>query len=118
MQAKLLASVMLISCMAAQVALLFAPHAEAAISCGQMRGALLPCLGFLQGGALVPQCCTGVKSVSAASRTPVDRRAACNCLKAAATSFKNINFGNAASLPGKCGVRLSFTIGPNTDCSR
>ncbi|KAI3474285.1 hypothetical protein Pfo_029073 [Paulownia fortunei] len=114
MQAKF-AFVMLL-CMAVQVAL-FAPHAEAAISCSQVQSGLLPCLGFLQGRALVPQCCAGVRSVAAAARTPTDRRAACSCLQAAAKSFKGINYGNAAMLPSKCGVRIPFKISPTTDCS-
>ncbi|KAL0338082.1 UNVERIFIED_CONTAM: Non-specific lipid-transfer protein 2 [Sesamum angustifolium] len=97
------------------VVALFAPHAEAAVSCGQVQSGLLPCLGFLQGRALAPQCCPGVKSVVAAARTPNDRRTACRCLQAAAKSMKNINYGNAAMLPGKCGIKIPFQISPRLD---
>lgn len=115
MQAKF--GFVMLLCMAALVAL-FAPHAEAVISCGQVQRGMAPCLGFLQGRALAPKCCAGVKAVAASARTVLDRRAACRCLVAAAKSMKGINYGNAARLPGKCGVRISFPISPNTDCSR
>ncbi|KAK4418847.1 Non-specific lipid-transfer protein 2 [Sesamum alatum] len=111
------ALVMLLCVAVLQVAL-FAHHAEAVVSCGQVQSGLLPCLGFLQGRALSPQCCPGVRSVVAAARTPNDRRTACRCLQAAAKSMRNINYGNAATLPAKCGVKIPFQISPNTDCSR
>ncbi|KAG8377121.1 hypothetical protein BUALT_Bualt09G0135500 [Buddleja alternifolia] len=97
---------------------LYAPGGEAAMTCGQMQTGLAPCLRFLQGRALVPQCCAGIRSVAAAARTPLDRRAACRCMVAAAKSFRGINLGSAAALPGKCGVRIPFKISPTTDCAR
>ncbi|KAK4481267.1 hypothetical protein RD792_012151 [Penstemon davidsonii] len=103
--------------MAVQVTL-FVPHAEAVVSCGQVQNGLVSCLGFLQGRALVPQCCNGIRSVAAAARTTNDRRATCRCLKTASRSLKSIDFGKAAILPGRCGVRIPFRISPNVDCSR
>ncbi|KAL2500382.1 Non-specific lipid-transfer protein 1 [Forsythia ovata] len=99
------------------VVVAFPPHAEA-ITCSQISASLAPCLGFLQGGALVPRCCYGVKSVVAAARTTTDRQSACRCLQAAAKSFRGINLGNAAALPGRCGANIPYKISPTTDCSK
>ncbi|KAL7136078.1 hypothetical protein ABFS83_10G004900 [Erythranthe nasuta] len=116
MEAKF-ALVIVLVCVAVQVAL-YAPQTEAAITCNQLQSGLAPCLGFLQGRALVPQCCAGVRSMANAARSPLDRRTACQCLQSAAKTFKGINFGNVAALPAKCGVTLPFKISPTTDCSR
>ncbi|MFS8014037.1 putative plant lipid transfer protein/Par allergen [Helianthus anomalus] len=95
-----------------------APHAEAAITCGQVVSKLVPCLGYLQtGGTPTPACCNGVTSLNAAAQSTPDRQTACNCLKSSYSSYPNINPANAASLPGKCGVNIPYKISPSTDCS-
>ena len=97
-----------------------APHgADAAVSCGQVSSAIAPCLPYARGGAgPSAACCSGVRRLNAAASTPADRRAACNCLKSAAGSVRGLNSGNAASIPGKCGVRIPYTISTSVDCSR
>ncbi|KAM0006269.1 Non-specific lipid-transfer protein [Helianthus debilis subsp. tardiflorus] len=69
-------------------------------------------------GAVPPACCSGVKSLNSAAKTTPDRQTACGCLKSAYSSNSGINAGNAASLPGKCGVSIPYKISPGTDCSK
>ncbi|XP_057804320.1 non-specific lipid-transfer protein 1-like [Salvia miltiorrhiza] len=105
-------------CLAVMVALL-SPQSEAVASCDQLRGNLGSCLGFLRGGVITSQCCNGVRAVAASAKTTADRHAACRCLVAAAQSMRGvIDLGNAARLPGRCGVNIPFQISPNTDCNR
>ncbi|GJN13961.1 hypothetical protein PR202_gb00725 [Eleusine coracana subsp. coracana] len=97
-----------------------APHANAAISCGQVSSAIGPCLAYARGAGAAPSasCCNGVRSLNAAARTTADRRAACNCLKSAASRVSGLNAGKASSIPGRCGVRLPYAISASIDCSR
>ncbi|KAL4338318.1 hypothetical protein AHAS_Ahas12G0198200 [Arachis hypogaea] len=89
-----------------------------AISCGQVNSALAPCIPFLtKGGAPPPACCSGVRGLLGALRTTADRQAACNCLKAAAGSLRGLNQGNAAALPGRCGVSIPYKISTSTNCA-
>lgn len=98
---------------------LVAPLADAAISCGTVVGQLKPCLGYVQGGNVVPPpCCGGIKSLYTSAKTTADRRSICYCLKSLAGSFKGINYSKAAGLPGKCGVNIPYKIDPSTDCSK
>lgn len=116
MQVRILLQMAL--CMAAMAAV-FSPQSEAAMPCDQVQGALGSCLGFLRGGALTLPCCNGVRAVAASARNTADRRSACRCLVAAAKAMRGvIDLGNAARLPARCGVPISFQISPNTDCSR
>ncbi|WP_227643643.1 non-specific lipid-transfer protein, partial [Klebsiella pneumoniae] len=90
-----------------------APRAEAAISCGQVSGALVPCLSYLKGtGATLPpaNCCSGVQKLNNLAQTTTDRQAACNCLKTIAKSVSGINLNAASGLPGKCRVNIPYKI--------
>ncbi|GFY83855.1 lipid transfer protein 3 [Actinidia rufa] len=106
-------------CMAVLCMVAVAPYAEAAINgCGAVQGKMGACLGYLRGGVLTNQCCAGVKGLnSMASNTP-DRQQACRCLQSAAKTITGINPASAASLPGKCGVKIPYKISPSTDCSK
>ncbi|KAJ0261794.1 Bifunctional inhibitor/plant lipid transfer protein/seed storage helical domain-containing protein [Hirschfeldia incana] len=87
---------------------------DAAISCGTVAGSLGPCAGYLsKGGAVPPPCCAGVSKLNSMAQTTPDRQQACKCLKAAA---KSINPSLAASLPGKCGVKIPYPISMSTNC--
>ncbi|XP_027071059.1 non-specific lipid-transfer protein 1 [Coffea arabica] len=100
------------------MAVLVVPHAEA-ITCGQVSGAVGPCINYVRNGGVVPpSCCGGIRSLVGAAKTPADRRTACGCLKAAAARIPGLNPGLAAGLPGKCGVRVPFPISTSVDCSR
>ncbi|KAL2337601.1 hypothetical protein Fmac_012047 [Flemingia macrophylla] len=95
-----------------------APMAEGAISCGQVVSSLAPCIGYLQkGGAPSSSCCSGVKNLNSAATTTADRQAACRCIKSAAGTISGFNAGNAASLPGKCGVNIPYKISTSTNCA-
>ena len=112
--ASLKVAVVMVIC----IAVVGAPMAQAAISCGQVTSRLTPCLGYLQkGGAPAPGCCSGIKAVLASAKTTPDRQAVCNCLKSAAGRIPGLNLGNAASLPGKCGVNLPYKISTSTNCA-
>ncbi|CAH9134705.1 unnamed protein product [Cuscuta epithymum] len=96
-----------------------APHAEAAITCGQVSQKLAPCLAYLKSGTGLPTagCCGGVKSLAGSATTTADRKTACGCLKSLSNSITGLNLGAAAGLPGKCGVNVPYKISPSTDCS-
>lgn len=95
------------------------PQAEGTVNCSQLRGYLQSCLGYLRGGVLTKPCCGGVIAVANSARNVADRRAACRCLVATVQSLRGvIDIGNAAKLPGRCGVRIPFQISPNTNCAR
>ncbi|KAK9291195.1 hypothetical protein L1049_009383 [Liquidambar formosana] len=97
---------------------LVAPHAEAAVTCGQVTSSLSPCLPYLKGaGPLQPGCCNGIRSLNSAAKTTPDRQAACRCLKQAASSISGINLGLASGLPGKCGMSIPYKISPSTNCN-
>ncbi|KAK1391174.1 Non-specific lipid-transfer protein [Heracleum sosnowskyi] len=95
------------------------PAVVEGLTCGQVTSKLSGCLNYLKtGGAPSPGCCSGVKGLNSQAVTPTDRKQACTCLKTLAGSIKGINYGAAASLPGKCGVRIPYPISPSTDCSK
>ncbi|VFQ79491.1 unnamed protein product [Cuscuta campestris] len=97
-----------------------ASHAEAAITCGQVSGALAPCLTYLKGTGAAPppaNCCGGVQKLSNLAKTTTDRQAACNCLKTIAKSVSGINLNAASGLPGKCRVNIPYQISLSTNCA-
>ncbi|MQL67588.1 hypothetical protein F6Q10_34780 [Streptomyces vinaceus] len=104
-------------CVLLECSVVVAPHAEA-LTCGQVTGALAPCLPYLQGGTSLGSCCGGVRGLLGVAKTPADRKTACNCLKSAANAIRGINLGKAAGLPAACGVNIPYKISPSTDCSR
>uniref|UniRef100_UPI003BF50375 non-specific lipid-transfer protein n=1 Tax=Bacillus paralicheniformis TaxID=1648923 RepID=UPI003BF50375 len=109
---------MKVLCVVVACLVVAAPHAEA-ITCGQVVQSLLPCLPYLRNaGALSPACCNGVRSLNGAAKSPADRRTTCGCIKNAYAANSGINSGNAAGLPGKCGVSIPYKISPSTDCSK
>ncbi|RDX62173.1 hypothetical protein CR513_59510, partial [Mucuna pruriens] len=109
------ACVVAVMCMA----VVTAPAAQAAVTCGQVASAISPCLNYLRsGGAPGAACCNGVSSLNAAAQTTADRQAACNCLKTLANNMGgSLNANNAAALPGKCGVNIPYKISTSTNCA-
>ncbi|TLO84140.1 hypothetical protein FEG29_18465 [Acinetobacter baumannii] len=109
---------MKMACVVVACMVVFAPNANA-ITCGQVTGGLLPCLGYLRNGGPVPAaCCNGVKGLNNAAKTPADKKIACNCLKGSYSAIGGINAANAGNLPGKCGVNIPYKISPSTDCNK
>ncbi|KAG0528443.1 LOW QUALITY PROTEIN: hypothetical protein BDA96_05G012200, partial [Sorghum bicolor] len=104
---------------AAVLLLAAATSSEATVTCGLVSSAIGPCIPYARGSASSPSpaCCSGVRSLKSAAHTTADRRAACNCLKAAAARVSGLIAGNAASIPTKCGVSIPYTISPSVDCS-
>ncbi|KAL8062379.1 hypothetical protein ABFX02_02G143100 [Erythranthe guttata] len=94
-------------------------HGQAAVNCGQVDAALIPCIGYLmgQGGdSPSPSCCAGVRAVKELAQTTADKRALCSCVKAAAGRSAGLKDGAAQSLPAKCGVQLSIPVSRTFNC--
>ncbi|KAL9420342.1 hypothetical protein AB3S75_038006 [Citrus x aurantiifolia] len=102
----------------AMVQLLAAKPGEAAITCGQVDSSLASCIPYLMGGGNpAAACCDGLKNLKAITPTTADRRAACDCVKAAAARNPNIKEDAASSLPSKCGVQIGIPISKTTNCA-
>ncbi|XP_043691062.1 non-specific lipid-transfer protein AP10-like [Telopea speciosissima] len=99
--------------------LLLVPTTEAAITCSDVVNDLTPCLSYLQSGKGTPSasCCSGASKLLGSATNTADTKTACNCMK---STIKQLNLNGAASqsLAGKCGIKLSFTVSANTDCSK
>ncbi|XP_051146826.1 non-specific lipid-transfer protein 1-like [Andrographis paniculata] len=106
--------------MAVLLTILSRGGAAAAVACPQIEGALAPCIGYLigQDGGPSPPCCDGVKAVKGMAQTTPDKRAACNCIKAAANRYTNLKDDAAQSLPDKCGVKLDVPVSRTVDCHK
>ncbi|KAM3346462.1 hypothetical protein ACQJBY_020811 [Aegilops geniculata] len=100
----------------AMVAAMLLVATEAAISCGQVRSALSPCISYVRGNGANPTaaCCSGVKRLAGAVQSTADKKTACNCIKSAAGG---LNTGKAADIPSKCSVSIPYAISPSVDCS-
>ncbi|RLM54527.1 non-specific lipid-transfer protein 1-like [Panicum miliaceum] len=112
------AAVLLLA-MLAVVQHLAVPGRAAEVSCSGVINDLSLCLDFLQGDAGQPsaRCCDGVKAIYAAADTTAARQATCECLKSA-YNMVNADLYAMQTLPGACGVPLSYTISPDIDCSQ
>ncbi|KAM7259744.1 hypothetical protein ACFE04_015485 [Oxalis oulophora] len=92
---------------------------EAAVSCPEVDSSVAPCVAYLTGGATPSAaCCAGVTKITNIAKTIDDKRAACECLKIAATRIPNINQDAASALPQKCGVPFNIPISKNTNCAK
>ncbi|XP_021851885.1 non-specific lipid-transfer protein 3-like [Spinacia oleracea] len=108
-----------LACVILMCMLVVAPHAEAAMTCGTVTKNIAQCITYLKGGDTPSDaCCAGVKTLKNLASTSEDKKAACNCLKTAAASMTGLDEKKAAGLPAKCNVSISYTISPDTDCSK
>ncbi|KAK2647521.1 hypothetical protein Ddye_015010 [Dipteronia dyeriana] len=106
-------------CALVACALVVAPIAQAAVTCGRVASAVAPCISYLRSGSAVPPaCCSGIRSLNNAAVTTADRQAVCKCLKSTSASIPGLDPNRAAGLPGKCGVSIPYKISANTDCSK
>ncbi|KAK1562142.1 hypothetical protein Q3G72_007035 [Acer saccharum] len=64
------------------------------------------------------ECCNGIKAINSIAVTITDRHYACECLKDLAKSLSGINAALAASLPGKCGVNVTYSISTSNNCAQ
>ena len=81
--------------------------AATGFDCQAAKLSLVPCIGYLLGGVgPLNVCCGGVRSLKDSTPTPADRRAACECLKPAASQYPGIKSDRAAALPKRCDVQL------------
>ncbi|XP_055805506.1 non-specific lipid-transfer protein A-like [Solanum dulcamara] len=88
-----------------------------AINCGEIDGALSPCVPYLtQGGDPSVPCCDGVKKLVQITPTQQDRQDACECMEAAAARYSNLKPDAASNLPSRCGVTTAIPISPTTNC--
>ncbi|XP_060169171.1 non-specific lipid-transfer protein 1-like [Lycium barbarum] len=99
----------------AMIQLMFEP--AQALTCGQVDASLAPCIPYLnQGGEPGAACCSGVKSLKGLAQSTADKKAACNCVKAAANRYANLKDDAAQALPTKCGVTMDTPISRNVNC--
>ncbi|CAN4079372.1 unnamed protein product [Withania somnifera] len=86
-----------------------------AITCREVDASLAPCVPCLtQGGDPSGSCCDGVNKIVQTTPTQQDRQAACECLKAAAACYSNLQQDAASNLPSGCGVTTAIPISPTT----
>ncbi|KAF1880195.1 hypothetical protein Lal_00022324 [Lupinus albus] len=88
-------------------------------SCDDAKNQISPCVSYVTGqGGNAPssECCNGVRTLAAQTPTTDDKRAACECLKAAASSVPGIKVDLANSVFKQCGVSLTFSISKDIDC--
>ncbi|KAK3030858.1 hypothetical protein RJ639_035787 [Escallonia herrerae] len=77
---------------------------QAAVTCGQVDSSIAPCISYVTGGGNPPDsCCAGVRNLMAMTPAQADRKAACECLKAAAARYPNLRPDAASNLPQRCG---------------
>ncbi|CAK7349693.1 unnamed protein product [Dovyalis caffra] len=91
-----------------------------AVTCADVNSDLAPCVSFLTGkggGVPTPLCCSGVSKLKDSAPTVADKRAACDCVKQAATRIPDIKEDAASSLPTKCNVQLDIPISKNFNCA-
>ncbi|XP_050204008.1 non-specific lipid-transfer protein A [Mercurialis annua] len=88
------------------------------LDCGQVNSSLATCIPFLTGSEASPSasCCGGIKNLKKLAPTTADRRAACECIKTAASHYPTIKDDAASSLPKKCGVDINIPISKSTNC--
>lgn len=109
-----------ITCLAMICLVLGIPLVNAGQTCGQIKGSLLPCLGYLMhpGPTIPVVCCDGVRTVNDQAKTLPERKDDCECLKSTLISIPGLDPNAVQGLPDKCGVKLPFPIGVNMDCSK
>ncbi|KAF5744057.1 hypothetical protein HS088_TW08G00649 [Tripterygium wilfordii] len=89
------------------------------LSCMQIESMLAPCMPYLlNDGTPSESCCSGVRSLQSSMPTTTDRRAACECVKQAASQYQGIKPDAANQLPKKCGIEFSMPISKDIDCSK
>ncbi|CAN6468057.1 unnamed protein product [Victoria cruziana] len=110
-----------LSCFVVMVALVGVMAASAQTSCNSVYDHLMPCMGYVTGGGILPpsdSCCSGIKSLKSGLKQAADRQAACRCLKDLGSRYAGaVDFNVVKNLPGKCGVSLPYKISPSIDCS-
>lgn len=103
------------------LAFIVATGSEAAVSCNAVVANLYPCAVYVaQGGAIPGSCCEGIRRLNAQSKSASDRQSVCRCIKSAlgGVSYSSKNLKNAATLPAKCHVNLTYKIDPSINCNR
>ncbi|KAL1813653.1 hypothetical protein ACET3Z_023718 [Daucus carota] len=89
------------------------------INCNQVKLSLNDCGEFVKlSKGPRASCCRALKRLNNTYRSTADRRDVCNCIKREVGSSSKVIYRNVALLPGKCGVRLGYTISPSIDCRK
>lgn len=91
-----------------------------AITCMDVDVALEPCIPYLVGQAPDPTktCCDGILHLKNLATTTPDRRAACTCMKAAASHLPGLKDSAVSALPQKCNAPLPYPISTSVDCTK
>ncbi|CAK8542147.1 unnamed protein product [Lathyrus sativus] len=96
------------------------PLANAAQTCDEIKTSLSPCLGYLrhQEPTVPVICCNGVRTVTDQAKTVPERKDGCECIKSSLTNIPGLDVGAAQGVLNNCGVKPSFPIGADVDCSK
>ncbi|KAJ3703167.1 hypothetical protein LUZ61_006872 [Rhynchospora tenuis] len=89
-----------------------------ALTCSDVYTDLMPCLGYVQGGPLTGDCCTGVSTLMSAAKTKDDRQTACKCIKNVASSAGGSYTSRAMGIPAQCNIPMPYKMSPNTNCNK
>ncbi|XP_054797649.1 non-specific lipid-transfer protein A-like [Prosopis cineraria] len=99
--------------------MLMAEPVYGTIDCNHVKSSVSPCVPYLTGNAPKPSanCCNNISALKKEASTTADRRAVCECLKAAASTVPGLKKDLAVGLPKQCGVDTGIPISPDTKCS-
>ncbi|KAH7659875.1 Plant non-specific lipid-transfer protein/Par allergen protein [Dioscorea alata] len=92
----------------------------AAVSCGDVVNALIPCGSYLIGeGVDKPSgaCCRSAKGLNKMVATVTMRRQLCECMEQTGPSFGVVP-KRASGLPAYCKLHIEIPISLHTNCSR
>ncbi|KAF8093503.1 hypothetical protein N665_0383s0130 [Sinapis alba] len=92
-------------------------YSESTISCSVVLKDLQPCVSYLTSGSGEPpeSCCEGVRSLDAATTTPANKKAACQCIKSVANSV-TVKPELAKALATNCNATLPVDASSTVDC--
>ncbi|KAM0942764.1 putative plant non-specific lipid-transfer protein/Par allergen [Dioscorea sansibarensis] len=91
----------------------------AAVSCGDVVNALIPCGSYLIGeGGDKPsgECCKSAQGLNKLVSTVTMRRQLCECMEQTGPSFGVVP-KRAGSLPSYCKLKLDIPVSLHTNCS-
>ncbi|KAH7672513.1 Plant non-specific lipid-transfer protein/Par allergen protein [Dioscorea alata] len=94
---------------------------SSALTCTNVQQSLRPCVRYVKGISILTAqdpCCAGVRQLNNVAKTKADRQLVCRCLKNFYPMIHGFKPSLIPGIPGKCGVKLPYSISATMDCSR
>ncbi|QCE01615.1 hypothetical protein DEO72_LG7g2914 [Vigna unguiculata] len=90
------------------------------LTCDQEKTLVAPCVDFLTKKTDTPAtpCCEGLKKIIESSPTKKEKKAACKCLKEAASQVPNLDKDRANNLCKTCKITVDFLFSKNFECEK